>query len=326
MTRHDPPPLSTHPDTPGQVPGTTTEPSLARTTRPRTSAPLYLFGLLAVYLIAVCTPFGQRAENALLNGVGAEPAWIYDWSGTAYGSAALPPLEDTALPTLLVGTAVIVAVALVRRCWWPGFAATGVVVVTFGGTEVLSKVVLPRPDLVDAPDMLTAVSFPSGHVAIPAGLALAAALVASPRIRPYVIAACMLWLAVTAGAVQALYHHRPSDVLGATLLACACYSLAARLLPPADAPDITRSPRALPTVALALSAAGALAAGARNDSVTQSLVFAAAAFLCAALFWFTAAEGPVHIARRTRPAVRRPPGGPHAGAGRRLYRPELPHP
>lgn len=297
MTQQDPSTLSTHPD-PGQAPGTAAEPSPGRTMRLRVSAPLCLLGFVAVYLIAVCTPFGQRAENALLSGYGGKPAWIYDWSGAAYGSSALPPLEQTAMPTLLVGIAVIAAVTLVRRCWWQGCAAIGVVMATLGSKE-LARMILPRPDLVDARVQLIESSFPSGHVAIPAGLALGAVLVASPRIRPYVTAAGMLWLAVTAGAVQATYHHRPSDVLGSTLLACACYSLAARLLPPAHAAGVTRRPRALPAVALALSAAGALVAGARDDSVTQSLVFAAAAFLCAALFWFTTAQGP---ARRTRPA------------------------
>src|SRR5690606_16195508 len=99
---------------------------------------------------------------------------------------------------------------------------------------------------------------------------------------------------------QATYHHRPSDVLGSTLLACACYSLATRLLPPAHPPGVTRRPRALPAVALALSAAGALVAGARDDSVTQSLAFAAAALLCAALLWSTTAE---RTARRARAAL-----------------------
>ncbi|MFJ1611430.1 MULTISPECIES: phosphatase PAP2 family protein [unclassified Streptomyces] len=301
MTQQDHSTLPTHPDTPGQVPGATAERSPSRTMRPWISALLCLVGFLAVYLIAVCTPFGQRAENALFNNNGANPAWIYDWSGTAYDSPALPPLDQTAMPTLLVGIAVIVAVTLVRRCWWQGCAAIGVVMATLGSKE-LTRTILPRPDLVGARVSLIEPSFPSGHAAIPAGLALGAVLVASPRIRPYVTAAGMLWLAVTAGAVQATYHHRPSDVLGSTLLACACYSLAARLLPPAAAPGVMRRPRALPAIALALSAAGALAAGARDDSVTQSLVFAAAAFLCAALFWYTAAEGPARPARRTRPA------------------------
>ncbi|MGS2591910.1 hypothetical protein [Streptomyces hebeiensis] len=103
----------------------------------------------------------------------------------------------------------------------------------------------------------------------------------------------MLWLACIAAAVQALGHHRPSDVLGSTLLACVCYGLAARLPPTAAAPD----------VALALSAAVALAAGVRSDSLALSLVDAAAAFVCAALLRYIATEGPAHAARRTRPAV-----------------------
>ncbi|MFD7712701.1 phosphatase PAP2 family protein [Streptomyces sp. NPDC059786] len=197
-----------------------------------------------MYLTPVCTPFGQRAENALTNGNGAGPVWIYDWSGTAYDSPALPPLDDTATPTLIAGVAVIVAVTLVRQCRRQGCAAAGVVIGTLGGAEVLSKLLLPRPDPVHAPVRLTDPSFPSGHVALPAGRALAAPLVASPRTRPYVTAVGTLWLAVTAAAVQAVYSHRPSDVLGAMLLACACHGLAVRLLPPAAVPGPTPGPRA----------------------------------------------------------------------------------
>ncbi|UYM25856.1 phosphatase PAP2 family protein [Streptomyces albus] len=116
---------------------------------------------------------------------------------------------------------------------------------TIGGKET-ARAVLPRPDLVGARESLLETSFPSGHVAVPAALALAAVLVASPRVRPYVTAAGMLWLTVTAAAVLATYHHRPSDVLGTTLLACACHLLATRLLPPAAAPADARPPRRLP--------------------------------------------------------------------------------
>ncbi|MFD7826562.1 phosphatase PAP2 family protein, partial [Kitasatospora sp. NPDC059803] len=291
------------PDASGRAPGTPAGGGPSRSIRPWLPALLCALGFAAVYLLAVWTPFGQRGENSLMNGNGGEPAWIYDWSGSTFDSAAMPPLEFTALPTLVVGMAVIVVVALVRRCWWQGCAAIGVVLGTFGGTEVCSKMVLPRPDLVNAPAMLTEVSFPSGHAAVPIGLVLGAALVASPRLRPYVTAVGMLWLTVTAGAVQALYHHRPSDVLGAALLGCACYGLALWLLPASAAPGVARSPRALPAVALVLSAAAALAAGARDDSVTGPLIFAAAAFLCAALVWCTVVAGPARVGRRTRPAV-----------------------
>lgn len=306
MTQEDPSSLPTHPD-PGPVPYTRAEPDGARIVQRRVSTLLYVAGFLAVYLIAVCTPFGQRAENALFGENGAEKAWIYAWSGAAYKSSALPPLEQTAMPTLVVGLAVITAVTVLRRCWWQGCAAIWIVVVTLGGKE-LARMILPRPDLVDAQVSLIEASFPSGHVAIPAGLALGATLVVPRRVRPYVTVAGMVWLAVTAGAVQATYHHRPSDVLGSMLLACACYSVATRLLPSADAPGDVRGPRALAAVALALSAVGAFVAGARDDSVTQSLVFAAAAFLCAALFWFTTRDRTAHTTRRSHSVLDRPPG------------------
>ncbi|MEV7598971.1 phosphatase PAP2 family protein [Kitasatospora sp. NPDC089797] len=305
MTRHHHLDQAPHrPDATGPVRGTPAGRRPARAGRPWKPVLLPILGLAAVYLVAVCTPFGQRAENGLMNHNGGEPAWIYPWSGSAFDSGAMPPLEFTALPTLLVGTAAIVAVAVLRRCWWAGCAAVGVVLATFGGTEVLSKIALPRPDLVGAPAMLTEASFPSGHAAVPVALVLGAALVVSPRVRPHLVAAGMLWLAVTAGAVQALYHHRPSDVLGATLLGCACYGLAARLLPPSGvapgavapsgvAPGRTSGPRALRAVAFGLSAVGALAAGAREDALAGPLVFAAAAFLCALLAWWTAAREPV---------------------------------
>ena len=290
MTQQERSPLSTQPDTSGPIPGATPEPGSARTTRAWISAPLCLVGVLAVYLIAVCNPFGQRAENALFTeDVGAGPAWIYDWSGQAYGSPALPPLNQSATPTLIVGMAAVVAITLIRRNWWQGCAAAGVVTVTLAATQA-GKMFLPRPDLIGAHVSLVDPSFPSGHVGIAAALSLAFALIASPRVRPYVLATGTLWVAVTGGAVLATYHHRPSDVLGSTLLACACYRLATRLLPPVvGAPDVVRAPRALPATALA--AAGALVAGARDDSLAQSLIFAVTAFLCAALLWFTAADG-----------------------------------
>ncbi|GDY70549.1 MULTISPECIES: phosphatase PAP2 family protein [Streptomyces] len=265
---------------------------------------LYTLGFLTVYLLAICTPWGQRAENALfgLGKQGGEEAWFYPLSGAAYGSTPLPPLELSAKPTLMVGLAVIVVLTLVRRCWWPGCAALGVVILTTGGKEVL-KSTLPRPDLVGAPENLLDQGFPSGHTAIPAALTLAAVLVVSPRIRPYVATAGVLWLACIAAYSATNGGHRPSEVLGATLLACACYGLATWLLPPSAAPGATRSPRALPVITLTLALAVALVSGARNDTLTRSLVSAATGFICAALVWYAAVGRPAHTARRTRPAL-----------------------
>ncbi|WP_443061762.1 phosphatase PAP2 family protein [Streptomyces sp. NBC_00425] len=190
------------------------------------------------------------------------------------GGRALPPMELSAKPTVMVGLAVIVVLTLVRRCWWPGCAALGVVILTTGGKEVL-KSTLPRPDLVGAPENLLGQGFPSGHTAIPAALTLAAVLVVSPRTRPYVAMAGVLWLSCIAAASATMGGHRPSEVLGATLLACVCYGLATWLLPPTAAPAATRSTRALPVITLTVALAIALVSGARNDTLTRSLVSAA---------------------------------------------------
>lgn len=300
MNQHDPPTLAAH--RPGASRQAPDAPSLSRTTLPWVPTLLYALGFLTVYLLAICTPWGQRAENALfgLGNQGGEEAWLYPLSGAAYGSTPLPPLELSAKPTLMVGLAVIVVLTLARRCWWQGCAALGVVILTTGGKEVL-KSALPRPDLVGAPENLLDQGFPSGHTAIPAALTLAAVLVVSPRVRPYVATAGVLWLACIAAYSATNGGHRPSEVLGATLLACAWYGLATWLLPPAAAPDAdaTGSPRALPVITLTLALAVALVSGARNDTLTRSLVSAAAGFICAALVWCAAVGRPAHTARRT---------------------------
>ncbi|MEV7086654.1 phosphatase PAP2 family protein [Streptomyces sp. NPDC093085] len=296
MTSRVPSSLATRPETRPETP------RASWPVRPAALAALpYGLAFLAVYLLAVLTPFGQRAENFLFGPgeVGARPAWVYGLSGSAYGSSAMPPLEMTAMPTLLVGIAVIAAVAVVRRCWWQGVAAVGVVVLTLGSKE-FARMVLPRPDWVGARESLLEASFPSGHAAIPAALVLGAVLVAAPRFRPYVALVGTGWFAVTAGAVLATYHHRLSDVLGATLLACAAYTLVVRLLPPSGdgAPaEPAAGPRIRPALALVVSAAAAFPAGARSDSLTQSLAFGGTAFVCACLFWWTACRGPARTAR-----------------------------
>lgn len=264
--------------------------------RRRPPALLYLVALAAVYLLAVCTPAGQRAENALFAGAaatGGASAWVWRASGGYGTSFDLPPLGPAALTTLLAGLVVLIVVAAAQRRWRDGAGALASVLVTFGACELLAKRILPRPDLVHAPFSLLAASFPSGHLAVPAALTLGAALVMPARARRPVMAAGTVWVAFTAAAVLATYQHRPSDTLGAALLACAVFGITARLLPPARAPrrgEPSRS-RLLPAITLALSVVAAIVGGARTDSVAESLVFAVTGLACAALVWFAAERG-----------------------------------
>jgi membrane-associated phospholipid phosphatase len=243
----------------------------------------FLAAFVAIYLLAVWTGTGQWAENALIVGR-ADQGRLFRWRQT------VPPLtRGTAV--LAAGVVLIVAVTLIRRCGREGVAAVAIVVVSVSAAETLHAV-LPRPSLRPAPPALTGASFPSGTVAIAAGVALGVAVVSSPRARPYVAAVGAIWVAVIAAAVQAFYWHRPSDVLGATLLACACHATATGLLAPVD----TRPLRALPP--LALAAAGALLASTREDSVGRPLVFAGVALACSTVFLITAMGLPVRIAPR----------------------------
>ncbi|XMN10352.1 phosphatase PAP2 family protein [Streptomyces griseobrunneus] len=279
-TRPKPP---DRPPTPAAFPASAGAGPSPRRERPRhglvsTSPVTLLLAFAGLYLLAVWTPLGQAAENALVRGY-ADDARILALTE----SWGLPPFTNEEA-TLLAGAALIVVVAALRRRWREGCAALVTVVGTLAVTELLSRFVLGRPDLVHAPQSLIAPSFPSGHVAIAVALVLGCVLVASASVRPYVVAVGCLWIAVTVGGVQSLYWHRPSDVLGATLLACACYGLAVRLLKMATVPAATRSRARLP---LAVAAVGALLASSREDAVARPLVFAAAALACAALVHVT---------------------------------------
>lgn len=253
---------------------------------PRFRSVLWCLVAFAVdYGLAVWTGVGQSAENSLIAGETAR-ARIFGWKEW------VPPLTRETL-VLALGLALILTVTLVRRCWREGVAAVGIVVVTVAATEALHAV-LPRPGLSPVPPGLAGASFPSGTTAIVAGLALGVATVSSARTRSYVAAAGAVWLAVIAGALQALSWHRPSDVLGATLVACACYGAASALLHPVR---VGRS-RSLPP--LALAAVGALLASSREDSLVRPLVFSGVALVCSALLWFTATGMPVGLTRTSR--------------------------
>ncbi len=228
---------------------------------------------VAVYLLAVCTPYGQSVENAMTRGF-SEQAWIYD---VRY-SIGPPPLRGEEA-TLVVGIAVIVLIAVLRRQWRLAVAGAFVPAATAVSTYVLNRFVLPRPDISGAPESLTEVSFPSGHVAITAGVAIGVILVCPPRARPYVVAAGMTWLAFIAAAVQNLGWHRPSDAIGATLLAGIWYLVAVRWLPAAP---VSRS-----RVGLVLAVGGAVLGAGRSDYLLEAFVTAVMGLLCATILWST---------------------------------------
>lgn len=231
---------------------------------------------VVLYLVAVCTPYGQSVENR--PGGFASETWVFH----ILYSVGPPPLRFEG-PVFVLGVALIIAVAVLRRQWRLAVAGAFVPVATAAASYLLNRVILPRPDISNAPESLMEVSFPSGHVAVTAGVAAGAILVATPRARPYVAAVGVLWLSFVAAAVQNLGWHRPSDVIGATLLACIAYLIATDLLPTA-----TQSKPVLPLPpVLAFATAGAVLGAGRTDYYPEAVGTAIVGVLCAVILWST---------------------------------------
>ncbi|GAB3818857.1 thioredoxin domain-containing protein [Kribbella italica] len=251
---------------------------------------------MVLYLLAVCTPYGQSVENAMIRGFSSE-TWI---SGIRY-SIGPPPLRGEEA-TLVVGIVLIVLIAVLRRQWRLAVAGAFVPAATAVSTFVLNRFVLPRPEISGAPESLTEVSFPSGHVAITAGVAIGVALVCGPRARPYAVAAGATWLAFVAAAVQNLSWHRPSDVIGATLLAGIWYLVAVRWLPAASKPalPVADSGRAGVLPVLVLAAVGAVLGAGRTDYLLEAIAEGVVGLLCAVILWSVASEESRCVRRRVR--------------------------
>ncbi|MGC4942078.1 thioredoxin domain-containing protein [Kribbella sp. DT2] len=271
---------------------------------------------LVLYVLAVCTPYGQTVENAMTRGYVTE-AWVY----RIQYSIGPPPLRGEEF-TLVLGTALIVLIAVLRRQWLLAVAGAFVPGATAVSTYVLNRFVLPRPDISGASEGFTEASFPSGHVAVTAGVAIGAVLVCTPRVRPYVVAVAMVWLAFVAAAVQNLGWHRPSDALGATLLAGLWYSVAVHWLPVATGSTRSSAGRAAgeparcdgdpagaagagpvrvaPVAVLVIAAVGAVLGAGRADYLLEAIVHAVVGLLCAAILWTAASEESRRVRRRVR--------------------------
>jgi membrane-associated phospholipid phosphatase len=177
------------------------------------TAALSVLALLAVYLLAVHTRFGQRFENAALAGASQHR------SGSWYEGADRW-LNFITAESFAVALLVIAAVGAVRRRWLLALCGVG----TAGGALVLSSVLkrtLPsRPDLAfgayEAHNTL-----PSGHATAAMALFFAMLIVVSRR---WYLPVTLLGLpgAVGSGvATVAANWHRLSDTVAADFVVLA---------------------------------------------------------------------------------------------------------
>jgi membrane-associated phospholipid phosphatase len=178
--------------------------------------------LAALYVVAVHTEWGQRIDDAALDGRTHRQSVL---------NATSRLLDTISIASLALGTIAIMLVALVRHR--PRLALTATVIV--GGscvtTEVLKRYLLDRPDLVGRVDTLGMTnSFPSGHATVAMSLAVALVVVVAEEVRP-IAALCGFAYATLVGAgVVTAGWHRPSDVLGAYLIVTAWGAVAVAVL------------------------------------------------------------------------------------------------
>lgn len=177
---------------------------------------LLVAALGVLYALAVLTAPGQRIDNSTLGDF---------HSGTGLRDLDLPeailaPVTATSAVVLGVGC---IAIALLRR---RADLALGAVVLMVGAnlTTQALKPMLARPDLAETLNRELTVglregTFPSGHVTVVAALGMALTLVAPPVARPAAATVGAIATAATGIAVLALNWHRPSDVVGAYLIA-----------------------------------------------------------------------------------------------------------
>ncbi len=170
-------------------------------------AAVCVVGLVVAYLVFVRTHYGQRIDDAALNGR------LASWKARHAAGDLLTTISVGSLALVLV---LLVAQALLRRRVAVAVVAVVVVVGSLVTTELLKHVVLGRPDLVASP--IPQNTFPSGHTTTAFAVGIAATLAAPPRWRRFVAACALLYGAAIGIATIAAGWHRPSDVAGALLV------------------------------------------------------------------------------------------------------------
>ena len=172
---------------------------------------LAAFGaFLALYLLAVQTGIGQRADQAALAGGAQAPPRAQNAAGDLLGVVSVGGL---AIAIVLLG-----GVAALRRRPRLVLVPAAVIGITMIAVEVFKKAIFSRPVLVDGPIFLEN-TYPSGHTAVAISVGLAALIVAPPRLRALVAVGAAAVAAAFGVFVVTAEWHFPSDALGAYAIA-----------------------------------------------------------------------------------------------------------
>ena len=190
------------------------------TRRLAVTALLAVLVAVPLQLFAIHTEAGQRHDSVAFEGRRTEAREI-----RSRADDILRLVTRASLPAL--GGSVVL-VALARRRWRLALAAGVVMAGTVLSAEVL-KDVLVRPDLL-VRDHIPFNSWPSGHVSIAASVSLAGVMVVPRRWRTPAAVAGAVFTGSFGISVIVSGWHRPSDALGAFLLALAWASASSAAL------------------------------------------------------------------------------------------------
>jgi membrane-associated phospholipid phosphatase len=191
-------------------------------------------GFVLTYALFVHTPTGQRWDDAALSGrANASPEAL---------RTAEVGLDQITVTTLGVAIAVLLLIALVRGRVLLGLGAASLVVGSLVIAEVLKRAVLERPALVESSADLAHNSFPSGHTTIAVSLMLAMTMVVPYGLRPWAALLTAAWGVGISGYTVTAGWHRPSDAIGAALLAVGVACAVMAVLSSAGRAHVTRPP------------------------------------------------------------------------------------
>ncbi|NJC66791.1 phosphatase PAP2 family protein [Planosporangium flavigriseum] len=165
--------------------------------------------------IAVCQFFVQSRHGQQLD--------LVALTGNRIGQSQVEGPVDTILNaisvlSLVIATAVVGFIALIRRRLAVAFGAVLLIVGANATTQIL-KLLVNRPELgVDLERAAAGNSLPSGHTTIAASVAVAFMLVLPPRLRGVGGVLGALFAAIAGVATLSAGWHRPSDAVAALLV------------------------------------------------------------------------------------------------------------
>jgi membrane-associated phospholipid phosphatase/uncharacterized membrane protein HdeD (DUF308 family) len=165
-----------------------------------------------LYIVTVGTPAGQLVGELILGGRPASPETVI---GAEQVLAALSRVS------LVMGTMVVVVIALVQRRPWLALAAAAAIVGANITTQLLKEIVLDRTDLLGGLFYPLPNSFPSGHATAAASVAVGLLLVVPPLLRAPSVIVSGIVVAIVGTSTLVAGWHRMADAVGGVFVATA---------------------------------------------------------------------------------------------------------